>query len=123
MEQLMLSLKLSRQMTQIEQETGQKVTQLLDQKITQKELNLEDHANSQSVPVDTKGAESPCHLIQIGATTDCGKNLLLKRQMNIALEEFFSKSIDLFRKQKSELNFVKFCKKQEDSIRAKYEFS
>lgn len=121
MEQLQMALELSRKVTRIEKETGQKVSQLVDQGTTQKESNLEDLVNIANVPVDTKDAASPCHLIQIGATTDCGKNLLLRKQMNTALDEFFSKSIGLFRKQKSELNFVKFCKKREEEIKAKYE--
>lgn len=115
------AMQLSLELTQMEKETGQKVTQLVDQKITQKESSSEDHVNSQSVPVDTKDATSPCHLIRTGATTDCGKNLLLRKQMNTALDEFFSNSIELFRNQKQELNYVKFCKKREEAIRDKYQ--
>lgn len=91
MEQLQMALELSRKVTRIEKETGQNVTQLVDQKITQKESSSEDHVNIANVPVDIKDALSPCHLIQIGATTDCGKNLLLRKQMNTALDEFFLK--------------------------------
>jgi len=115
------AIQLNLELTRMEKETGQTVTQLVDQRTIVRESSSEDLVNGQNVPVDTKDASSPCHLIQIGATTDCGKNLLLRKQMNTALDEFFSKSIGLFRRQKSELNFVKFCKKREEEIRAKYE--
>ena len=91
--------------------------------ITVSELPRGNHVNSQNVPVDTKESPSPCQATVIGATTNCGENLSINEQRNIALEEFFSKSIELFRSQTSELNFVKYCKKKEEEIRARYELS
>jgi hypothetical protein len=104
----------------MEQETDQTLTQLLSQKTTQKESNSEDPVSTAPVHADTKESTSPCQATVTGATTNCGENLSINEQRNIALEEFFSKSIELFRSQTSELNFVKYCKKEEEKIREKY---
>ena len=106
MEQLEMAFRLSRELTKL----------LDSQKTTQKESNLEDLVSTAPVHVDTKESTFPCQVTVTGATSNSGESPLKKD-----LDKFYETATTTFRKQKSELNFVKFCKKEEDRIYEKYQ--